>query len=70
MVNTGGGLLRDTVAALQHLWVFLVDKGGKISTVIEDQVKALAILEGNELLLQAPFVLLLGLSLPGENGNT
>jgi hypothetical protein len=70
VVNTGGGLLGDTVAALQHLGVLLVDEGGEISTVIEDQVQSLAILEGNELLLQAPLVLLLGLSLPREDGDT
>lgn len=51
VVNTSGGLLRDTVAALQHLWVFLVDESSKISTIIEDQVQALAALEGNKLLL-------------------
>jgi hypothetical protein len=51
VVNTGGSLLRYTVASLEHLWVFLVDKGGEISTVIEDQVQALAILEGDKLLL-------------------
>jgi hypothetical protein len=70
VVNTGGGLLRYTVAALQHLGVLLVDESGEISTVIEDQVQALAILECNKLLLQAPLVFLLGLSLPGENRDT
>ena len=51
VVDTSGGLLRDTVAALQHLWVFIVDESSEISTIIEDQVQALAILECNELLL-------------------
>jgi hypothetical protein len=51
VVNTSGGLFRYTVAALQHFWVFLVNKGGKISTIVEDQVQALAVLECNELLL-------------------
>jgi hypothetical protein len=45
VVNTSGGLLRDTEASLEHLWVFLVDKSSQVSTVIEDQVEALAILE-------------------------
>jgi hypothetical protein len=47
-----------------------VDESSEISTVIKDQVQALAILEGDELLLEAPLVLLLGLSLPGEDGDT
>jgi len=70
VVNTSCGLLRYTVAALEHLRVFLVDESGEISTIIEDQVQALAILECNKLLLQAPFVFLLGLSLPGEDRDT
>ena len=70
VVDTGGGLLRDTEAALEHLRVLLVDEGGQVTTVIEDEVELLVILEGRELLLEAPVVLLLGLTLPGENGNT
>lgn len=66
MVDTSGGLLRDTVAVLEELRVLVVDKGSKITTVVEDQVELLAILEGKELLLQTPVVLLLGLTLPGE----
>lgn len=31
VVNTGGGLLRDTEAALEHLRVLLVDQGGQAS---------------------------------------
>jgi hypothetical protein len=70
VVDTGGGLLRDTVAVLEHLRVLLVDKGGEVTTIVEDQVKGLVVLEGNKLLLEAPLVLLLGLALPGEDGNT
>ena len=66
VVDTGGGLLRDTEAVLEHLGVLSVDEGGEITTVIKDEVELLAILEGLELLLQAPLVLLLGLTLPGE----
>lgn len=66
VVDTSGGLLGDTVAVLELFGVLLVDEGGKVTTVVEDQVELLAILEGAELLLQAPFVLLLGLTLPGE----
>jgi hypothetical protein len=70
VVDTSGSLLRNTVAVLEHLRVLLVDECGKITTVVEDQVQALAVLESGELLLEAPLVLLLGLALPGEDGNT
>ena len=70
VVDTGGGLLGDTVAVLEHLGVLLVDKGGKITTIVEDQVEGLARGERGELLLEAPLVLLLGLTLPGEDGGT
>jgi hypothetical protein len=66
VVDTSGGLLGDTVAVLELFGVLLVDERGKVTTVVEDQVELLAILEGVKLLLQAPFVLLLGLTLPGE----
>jgi hypothetical protein len=66
VVDTSGGLLGDTVAVLELFGVLLVDERGKVTTVVEDQVELLAILEGVELLLQAPFVLFLGLTLPGE----
>jgi hypothetical protein len=70
VVHTGGRLLRHAVAVLEHLRVLLVDESGKVTTVVEDQVQALAVLEGGELLLEAPLVLLLGLALPGEDGDT
>jgi hypothetical protein len=66
VVDTSGGLLRQTVAALEHLGVLGVDEGGEVTTVVKDEVELLAILEGDELLLQAPVVLLLGLTLPGK----
>ena len=66
VVDTSGGLLGKTVAVLELLRVLLVDEGGQVTTVIEDEVELLAILEGGELLLQAPVVLFIGLTLPGE----
>ena len=66
VVDTSGGLLRKTEAALEHVRVLGVDEGGQVTTVVENKVELLAILEGLELLLQAPVVLLLGLTLPGE----
>jgi hypothetical protein len=41
-----------------------------LSTVIEDEVEALAAIESNQLLLKAPLVLLFGLSLPCEDWDT
>jgi hypothetical protein len=70
VVDTGGGLLRHAVAVLEHLGVLLVDEGSKVAAVVEDQVEVLAVLEGSELLLEAPLVLLLGLALPREDGHT
>jgi len=67
VVDTSGGLLGKTVTVLQKLGVLLVDESGKITTIIEDKVELLAILESVELLLNAPDVLLLGLTLPGED---
>lgn len=70
VVNTSGSLLRETVAALEHLRVLAVDKRGQITTVIKDKVELLSILESAELLLQAPVVLLFGLTLPGKDRDT
>ena len=66
VVDTSGGLLRDTEAVIEHLGVLGVDKGGQVTTVVEDEVELLVVLEGEQLLLEAPLVLLLGLTLPGE----
>lgn len=70
VVHTGGGLLRDTVAVLEHLGVLLVDESSQVTAVVKDQVEVLAVLEGGKLLLETPLVLLLGLALPGEDGHT
>ena len=70
VVNTGGGLLGDTSAVLEVLGVLLVDEGGKVSSVIEDQVEWLALWEGSKGLLDTQVVLLLGLTLPGEDWDT
>lgn len=70
VVDTSGGLLRDTIAALEHLGVFGVDEAGQVATVVKDQVELGSVLEGKQLLLEAPVVFLLGLALPGKNRNT
>jgi hypothetical protein len=51
MVDTGGSLLGNTKAVLQHLGVFLVDESGEVTTVIENKVEFATVLEGCELLL-------------------
>jgi hypothetical protein len=47
-----------------------VDKGGEVTSVIEDHVERLALWEGSEGLVDTPDVLLLGLTLPGVDGDT
>ena len=46
-----------------------MDKGGKITAIIQDQVQRLVAREGRECLLDAPSVFLLGFTLPSENWN-
>jgi hypothetical protein len=70
VVDTGGGLLRDTVDAGEVLGELVVDKVGKVTSVVEDHVERLALGEGGKGLLNAPKVLLLGLALPGVDGDT
>lgn len=69
VVDTGGGLLRDTLDVGQEMGVLLVNKGGQVTTIVQDHVGALAAGEGGELLLKAPDVLLISLTLPGIDGN-
>jgi hypothetical protein len=69
-VDTGGGLLRDTLDVVKVLGVLVVDQVGQISSIVEDHVEGLSIGESAEGLLDTPVVLLLGLSLPGKDGNT
>ena len=66
VVNTSGGLLGDTIAVLEEVRVLLVDKSSEVSTIIEDEVELLAILERDELLFKTPVVFLLSLTLPSE----
>ena len=54
----------------KELGVLLVNEGGEISSIVEDHVEGLSVGETSNGLLHAPDVLLLGLSLPGEDGNT
>lgn len=69
VVDTGGGLLRETLDAGKKLGVLLVDDVGEVTTVVEDHVEGLTVgeLEG---LLNAPDELLIGLTLPGVHGHT
>jgi hypothetical protein len=66
VVDTSRSLLGDTVAVLEKLRVLAVDQCSKVTTVIEDEVQLVSIFESKELLLQAPVIFFLGLSLPGE----
>lgn len=70
VVDTSSGLLGDTIAVLEHLRVLGVDKAGQVTAIVEDQVELGTILEGEELLLETPVVLLFSLSLPGKDRDT
>lgn len=41
MMYARGGLLRDAVAILQHLWVFVVHKGSQVTTIIQNEIQRL-----------------------------
>lgn len=47
-----------------------MNEGGQITSIIENHVQGLAILEALDGLVNAPLVLLLGLTLPGKDGDT
>ncbi|MNZ73963.1 hypothetical protein D3C78_923970 [compost metagenome] len=69
-MHAGGGFFGDTVDAVQHGRVLLVQQLGQVTAVVEDHVGVpwLAILEDG--LLQAPLVLFLGFTFPGEHRDT
>jgi len=69
VVDTGGGLFRETPDPREELWVFLVNVGGEVTTIIENQVQRLATGEALDGLINTPDVFLLGLTLPGEDGD-
>lgn len=54
---------------LEVLGVLLVDKGGKVTAIIQDHVEGLAAGECSKCLLNTPVVLLLSLALPREDGD-
>ncbi|MNN14032.1 hypothetical protein D3C81_1270850 [compost metagenome] len=69
-MHAGGGFFGDTVNAVQYGRVLLVQQFGQVTAVVEDHVGVpwLAILEDG--LLQAPLVLFLGFTFPGEHRDT
>ncbi|GMT30686.1 hypothetical protein PFISCL1PPCAC_21983, partial [Pristionchus fissidentatus] len=64
VVHASGGLLGESADASQELGVLGVDEVGEVSSVIEDHVEGLSV-GPDDGLVDAPLVLLLGLSLPG-----
>jgi hypothetical protein len=58
------------VLTTEVLGVLVVHKRREVTSVVEDEVEGLAVGEGGEGLLDAPEVLLLGLALPGVDGDT
>ena len=69
VVDTGGSLFGETPNASEEIWVFLVNVGGKVTTVVENQVQRLATRETLDRLVDTPDVFFLGLALPGEDGD-
>ena len=69
-MDAGGGLFGETLDASEELWVFFVNEGGEVTAVVEDQVQRLATGESLDGLINTPEVFLLGLTLPGEDGDT
>jgi hypothetical protein len=43
MVDTGGGLLGDTLDVVKVLGVLVMDQVGQISSIVEDHVEGLSI---------------------------
>ena len=62
VVHTSGGLLRDTLDALEVLGVLLVDEIGQVAAIVEDHVEWLTVGEDNSL-LNAP-------DIPGQSDVT
>ena len=70
-VNTSGGFFGDTVDALQHLGVVLVDMGGEIATIIQNHIGVPeAAISIATRLLNTPDVLLFSLPFPSKDRNT
>ncbi|KAF1770050.1 hypothetical protein GCK72_001867 [Caenorhabditis remanei] len=69
VVNSGGGFLRKSTDSRKVLGVLGVNQVGQIASIVEDHVEWLPILEDDGL-LNAPFVFLVGFSLPGVNWNS
>ena len=42
---------------------------GQVTTIVQDHVQGLVVLEASDGLLNAPVVLVLGLALPGKDGD-
>ena len=70
VVNTGGCLFGETLDALKKFWVIVVNAGGEVTAVVEDQVQRFPVIETFDGLVDTPEVFLLGLTLPGEDGDT
>jgi len=69
VVDTSGGLLRETLDASKQLRVLLVNNVGKITTIVKDHVEGLTVRE-EQGLLNAPDEFLISLTLPGVDRDT
>lgn len=55
---------------LQVLGIFLVNKGGEVTAIVQNHVQALATRESSKSLFNTPSVFFLRLALPSIYGNT
>ena len=69
VMDTSGGFFRETPDPREELWVFVMNVGGEVTTVVENQVQRLATGEALDGLINTPDVFLLSLTLPGEDGD-
>lgn len=70
LISSHAFQLRRSERTSEKLGVLLVDEGSEVSSVVEDHVEGGSSSESADGLLNAPLVLLLGLSLPGVDGDT
>src|SRR5690606_31181335 len=72
-VYAGGGFFRNTVNAVQHLWVFAVYHFGQVATVVHNHIGIpyfATVFFGQNGLLNAPQEFFFGFAFPGKYRNT
>ena len=71
-VYTSGGFFRNTVNAVQHLWVFAVYHFGQVATIVQNHIGIpyfATVFFGQNGLLNTPQELFFGFTFPGKHRN-